>query len=44
MKNNLNVVLAAVKQKGCSIKYAPSEMQNNQDVALVALENMYSSF
>ena len=37
LKNNIEVVKAAVRQNGCALRYASLAMQNNQAVVLVAV-------
>ena len=39
MKNNQDVVLAAVRQDGNTLQFASYEMKNNQDVVLAAVQH-----
>ena len=38
MKNNGNIVLAAMQQDGYALQYASVEMQNNENVVLVSVQ------
>ena len=38
MRNNQDIVLAAVQQNGWSLRYASVEMKNDQDVVLAAVQ------
>jgi hypothetical protein len=37
LKNDRKIVLAAVSQNGCALKYASLNLQNDPDIILVAV-------
>lgn len=43
-KNNRDLVLIAIKENGCSIKYASENLKNDKELVLIAIENNINAF